>query len=106
MHPFLQDPDAVRLGDWRDLSIQRYGSQKKSPPDKAKNVAGLLAVLSAGAFIALNAHVAQTQEGYRSAKIGPAAIASTELGSAAAMARMPSGFVDDWTFIYPAPQPH
>jgi hypothetical protein len=106
MHP-LQDPDAVRLGDWRDLSIQRRGYAKKPVRRKANKVAVALVLLSAGAFIAISAHVAQTQDRSLTADEGSAAMAGTaELGSAPAMARMPVEFVDDWTFVYPAPLPN
>jgi len=104
MSPFLQNPDAVRLGDWRDLSIQRYGSEKKPVRRKASKVAVALAFLSAGAIIAVNAHTARTQDRFPPVAGGPAASANpAELGSAGTMARIPVESVDDWTFVFPAP---
>ena len=103
----LQNPDAVRLGDWRDLSFQRQSPEKKAVRRKATKVAVAFALLTAGAFIALSAHVAQTQDRSPSAAAESVAITATaELGSAPAMARMPVEFVDDWTFVYPAPLPN
>jgi hypothetical protein len=104
MSPFLQNPDAVRLGDWRDLSIQRYGSEKKPARRKASKVALALTFLSAAAIIAVNAHTALTQDRFPPTAGGPAASATpAESQSAAAMARMPVESVDDWTFVFPAP---
>ena len=67
-------------------------------------VAVALAFLSAGAIIAVNAHTARTQDRLLPVAGGPAASANpAELGSAAAMARIPVESVDDWTFVFPAP---
>jgi hypothetical protein len=100
MRPILRDPETVRLGDWLDLFS--YGAPVYTRIGRLKNtaIAGAILIISSfGLMLGLRSGVTLDAE-------VPAAVAGR--GGAFtvhnAISALRDGFVDDWTFVYPAPQ--
>lgn len=112
MHPIVRDPDAVRVGDWCEpmTGSPTHRATSRGRDKKSRVLFGL--VLAIGMVVlAVEPHQAVTKE-RTSADL---ALSRSQLGqstethimtrSSDASATVPVEFVDDWTFVYPAPTP-
>jgi hypothetical protein len=109
MHPFVLDPDSVRIGDWRALGAApaAYESPLRFAGKKSK-AAFFAVLLLAGAVLWVETHqgVSKEMAATPPALAGEARNAAQQpplqhFGPADAGTR--PEFVDDWTFVYPAP---
>jgi hypothetical protein len=112
MHPFVLDPDSVRIGDWRELGAR--AAVYHTPRSARKKSKGLFFVvlMLAAAALWIETHQGVSKE---TAAAPPASAREAinllqnpppqQIGRADARTLLPLEFVDDWTFVYPAPLP-